>query len=178
MDLELKEIEKAVQRLKGTIHRTKIEKSTTFSDMTGGEVYLKFENQQKTGSFKIRGASNKIAALIERNEITSGVASSAGNHAQGVAYASHVHGIPATIVMPKSTPIAKVAATEGYGAKVVLHGDCYDDAYNKAVEIQETEGATFLHPYDDRLYKAYKPQSENHRSSGRWRSGYRKILQK
>lgn len=149
MDLELKEIEKAAQRLKGTIHRTKIEKNTTFSNMTGGEVYLKFENQQKTGSFKIRGASNKIAALIERGEIKAGVASSAGNHAQGVAYASHVHGIPATIVMPKSTPIAKVAATEGYGAKVVLHGDCYDDAYNKAVEIQETEGATFLHPYDD-----------------------------
>ncbi|HIT84947.1 MAG TPA: threonine ammonia-lyase [Candidatus Ornithomonoglobus intestinigallinarum] len=149
MDLELKEIEKAAQRLKGTIHRTKIEKSTTFSNMAGGEVYLKFENQQKTGSFKIRGAANKIAALIERGEIKSGVASSAGNHAQGVAYASHVHGIPATIVMPKSTPIAKVAATEGYGAKVVLHGDCYDDAYNKAVEIQETEGATFLHPYDD-----------------------------
>ncbi len=149
MDLELKEIEKAAQRLKGTIHRTKIEKSTTFSNMSGGDVYLKFENQQKTGSFKIRGAANKIAALIERGEIKSGVASSAGNHAQGVAYASHVHGIPATIVMPKSTPIAKVAATEGYGAKVVLHGDCYDDAYNKAVEIQETEGATFLHPYDD-----------------------------
>lgn len=149
MDLELKEIEKAAQRLKGTIHRTKIEKSTTFSNMSGGEVYLKFENQQKTGSFKIRGAANKIAALIERGEIKSGVASSAGNHAQGVAYASHVHGIPATIVMPKSTPIAKVAATEGYGAKVVLYGDCYDDAYNKAVEIQETEGATFLHPYDD-----------------------------
>ena len=149
MDLELKEIEKAAQRLKGTIHRTKIEKNTTFSNMTGGEVYLKFENQQKTGYFKIRGASNKIAALIERGEIKAGVASSAGNHAQGVAYASHVHGIPATIVMPKSTPIAKVAATEGYGAKVVLHGDCYDDAYNKAVEIQETEGATFLHPYDD-----------------------------
>lgn len=149
MDLELKEIEKAAQRLKGTIHRTKIEKNTTFSQMTGGEIYLKFENQQKTGSFKIRGASNKIAALIERDEITSGVASSAGNHAQGVAYASHVHGIPATIVMPKSTPIAKVSATQGYGAKVVLHGECYDDAYKKAVEIQEKEGATFLHPYDD-----------------------------
>lgn len=149
MELVLKEIEKAAQRLKGTIHRTKIEKSTTFSAMSGGEIYLKFENQQKTGSFKIRGASNKIAALIERGEITSGVASSAGNHAQGVAYASKVHGIPATIVMPKSTPIAKVAATEGYGANVVLHGDCYDDAYAKAVEIQETQGATFLHPYDD-----------------------------
>ena len=146
MDLELKEIELAAKRLEPTIHRTKIESSKTFSDMTGGEIYLKFENQQKTGSFKIRGASNKIAALVERGEITSAVASSAGNHAQGVAYASHVHNIPATIVMPKSAPIAKVSATEGYGAKVVLYGDCYDDAYKKAVEIQEKEGATFLHP--------------------------------
>ena len=124
MDLELKEIELAAKRLEPTIHRTKIESSKTFSDMTGGEIYLKFENQQKTGSFKIRGASNKIAALVERGEITSAVASSAGNHAQGVAYASHVHNIPATIVMPKSAPIAKVSATEGYGAKVVLYGDC------------------------------------------------------
>ncbi|MBQ3471908.1 MAG: threonine ammonia-lyase [Clostridia bacterium] len=149
MDLELKEIEKAAQRLAPTIHRTKIEQSTTFSNMSGADVYLKYENQQKTGSFKIRGASNKIAALVERGEIKAAVASSAGNHAQGVAYASHVHGIPSTIVMPKSTPIAKVSATEGYGAKVVLHGDCYDDAYNKACEITEKEGATFLHPFDD-----------------------------
>ncbi|MCI8404479.1 MAG: threonine ammonia-lyase [Clostridia bacterium] len=147
--MELKDIEKAAKRLEATIHRTKIESSKTFSTMTGGDIYLKFENQQKTGSFKIRGASNKIAALVERGEIKAAVASSAGNHAQGVAYASHVHNIPATIVMPKSTPIAKVSATEGYGAKVVLHGDCYDDAYNKAVEIQEKEGATFLHPFDD-----------------------------
>lgn len=149
MDLKLKDIELAAKRLEPTIHRTKIESSNTFSRMSGGEIYLKYENQQKTGSFKIRGASNKIAALVERGEIKSAVASSAGNHAQGVAYASHVHGIPATIVMPKSTPIAKVSATEGYGAKVVLYGDCYDDAYNKAVEIQEKEGATFLHPFDD-----------------------------
>lgn len=149
MDLKLKDIELATKRLEPTIHRTKIESSKTFSQMSGGEIYLKYENQQKTGSFKIRGASNKIAALVERGEIKSAVASSAGNHAQGVAYASHVHGIPATIVMPKSTPIAKVSATEGYGAKVVLYGDCYDDAYNKAVEIQEKEGATFLHPFDD-----------------------------
>ncbi|MEE1224469.1 MAG: threonine ammonia-lyase [Clostridia bacterium] len=149
MDLSLKEIELAAKRLENTIHRTKIERSTTFSNMSGAEVYLKCENQQKTGSFKIRGASNKIAALVERGELKSAVASSAGNHAQGTAYASHVNGIPATIVMPKSTPIAKVAATEGYGAKVVLHGDCYDDAYNKAVEIVEKEGATFIHPYND-----------------------------
>ncbi len=149
MDLPLKEIELAAKRLENTIHRTKIEKSTTFSNMSGADVYLKYENQQKTGSFKIRGASNKIAALIERGELKAAVASSAGNHAQGTAYASHVNGIPATIVMPKSTPIAKAAATEGYGAKVVLHGECYDDAYNKAVEIAEKEGATFIHPYDD-----------------------------
>lgn len=149
MDLELKEIELAAKRLKNTIHRTPIERSTTFSRLAGADIYLKYENQQKTGSFKIRGASNKIAALVERNEADSVVASSAGNHAQGVAYAAHVHGIKATIVMPKAAPIAKAQATEGYGAKVVLHGECYDDAYNKAVEIQKEEGATFLHPFDD-----------------------------
>lgn len=149
MDLDLKQIEAAAKRLAPIIHKTQIERSTTFSDMTGGEIYLKYENQQKTGSFKIRGASNKIAALVERGEVTSVVASSAGNHAQGVAYAAKVNNIPATIVMPKSTPIAKVSATEGYGANVVLFGDCYDDAYNKAREIQEKEGATFLHPFDD-----------------------------
>ncbi len=149
MNLELNEIEKAAERLEGTIHSVPLERSTTFSAMTGGEIYLKYENQQKTGSFKIRGASNKIAAMCERGEIKAAVASSAGNHAQGVAYASHVHGIPATIVMPKAAPIAKVQATEGYGAKVVLYGDCYDEAYARALEICEEEGATFLHPFDD-----------------------------
>lgn len=147
--MNLEQIEKAAKRLEPTIHRTHIEKSKTFSELAGAEVYLKYENQQKTGSFKIRGASNKIAALAERGEVKSVVASSAGNHAQGVAYAAHVHNIPATIVMPKAAPIAKVQATEGYGAKVVLCGDCYDDAYNKALEICESEGATFLHPFDD-----------------------------
>lgn len=149
MDLPLSEIELAAKRLANTIHKTNLDKSTTFSEMTGGEVYLKLENQQKTGSFKIRGASNKIAALVERGEIQSAVASSAGNHAQGTAYASKVHGIPATICMPKSTPIAKIEATKGYGANVVLSGECYDDAYSKALEIVEKEGATFIHPFDD-----------------------------
>lgn len=143
MDLELREIELAAKRLEKTIHRTPVERSKTFSELAGADVYLKYENQQKTGSFKIRGASNKIAALVERGEAKSVVASSAGNHAQGVAYAAHVHNIPATIVMPKAAPIAKVQATEGYGAKVVLCGDCYDDAYKKALEICENEGATF-----------------------------------
>ena len=149
MELLLKDIECAAERLKPILHHTELDMSSTFSEMTGGEVYLKCENRQKTGSFKIRGASNKIAALVERGGVTSVVASSAGNHAQGVAYAAHKFGIPATIVMPASASIAKVQATQGYGANVILHGDCYDDAYARACQVCEAEGATFLHPYND-----------------------------
>lgn len=149
MELLLKDIECAAERLKPILHHTELDMSSTFSGMTGGEVYLKCENRQKTGSFKIRGASNKIAALVERGGVTSVVASSAGNHAQGVAYAAHKFGIPATIVMPASASIAKVQATQGYGANVILHGDCYDDAYARACQVCEAEGATFLHPYND-----------------------------
>ena len=150
MDISLRELECAAERLKGVLHHTELDLSATFSRMTGGQIYLKCENRQKTGSFKIRGASNKIAALIESGAKGAVVASSAGNHAQGVAYAAKRFGIPATIVMPKAAPIAKVQATEGYGARVVLSGDCYDDAYAEARRICEEEGATFLHPYDDR----------------------------
>lgn len=149
MELKLQEIELAAQRLKPVLHHTELDMSSTFSAMTGGQIYLKCENRQKTGSFKIRGASNKIAALVERGEVKSVVASSAGNHAQGVAFAAKNFGIPATIAMPATAPIAKVQATQGYGANVVLSGDCYDDAYAKACEICEAEGATFLHPYND-----------------------------
>ncbi len=149
MELTLRDFERAAKRLDGMVHETELGCSTTFSDMVKGEVWLKYENRQKTGSFKLRGAGNKIAALCERGEVKSVVAASAGNHAQGVAYASHMKGIPATIVMPKSTPIAKVQATEGYGARVVLCGECYDDAYDRAMQICQEEGATFLHPFDD-----------------------------
>lgn len=149
VEIPLQEFERAAQRLKGVLHHTELDLSATFSAMTGGNIYLKYENSQKTGSFKIRGASNKIAALVERGETGAVVASSAGNHAQGVAYAAHRFGIPATIVMPKTAPIAKAKATEGYGANVLLAGDCYDDAYAKACEICEQEHATFLHPYND-----------------------------
>ena len=149
MELELYDFERAAERLKPILHHTELDLSSTFSKLTGGKVYLKCENRQKTGSFKIRGASNKIACMIERGERCPVVASSAGNHAQGVAYASSRFGIPATIVMPKAAPIAKVQATEGYGAKVVLTGSCYDDAYNEALRICEEEGAKFLHPYND-----------------------------
>ena len=149
MEIQLRDLELAAERLKPILHHTELDLSSTFSAMTGGSIYLKCENRQKTGSFKIRGASNKIAAMIEQGKACPVVASSAGNHAQGVAYAAKKFGIPATIVMPKAAPIAKVQATEGYGAKVVLAGDCYDDAYAEACRICKEEGAEFLHPYND-----------------------------
>ena len=147
--IALGEFERAAERLRGMLHHTELDLSATFSEMSGGRVYLKCENRQKTGSFKIRGASNKLAAMIERGERRSVVASSAGNHAQGVACAAHRYGVPATIVMPSAASIAKVQATEGYGAKVVLAGSCYDEAYAEACRICEEENAAFLHPYND-----------------------------
>ena len=149
VDISISEIWRAKKRLSPVLHHTELDPSSTFSGMTGGEIYLKCENRQKTGSFKIRGASNKIACMMERGESAPVVASSAGNHAQGVAYAAHRFGLPATIVMPKAAPIVKVQATEGYGAKVVLAGDCYDDAYAEACRICQEEGAVFLQPYND-----------------------------
>ncbi len=147
--MELKEIEQAAARLRSVVHKTPLCSSRTFSEMSGAELYLKCENLQKTGSFKVRGAYNKIAKLAENGQATSVVASSAGNHAQGVAYASSAVGISSTIVMPRGAPIAKISATEGYGATVVLHGDCYEDAFSKAMEIQQKTGAVFVHPFDD-----------------------------
>lgn len=147
--LTLLDIEKAASRLKDVLHKTPLQHSNTFSEMAGCKVYLKYENLQKTGSFKIRGAYNKISELLERGNTKSVVASSAGNHAQGVAFAASKLGINATIVMPKTTPIAKVKATEGYGAEVILHGACYDDAYDKAMEIYKETNAEFIHPFND-----------------------------
>ena len=142
MAISLADIEKAAERLRPVLHHTELDLSSTFSKMTGGKVYLKCENRQKTGSFKIRGASNKIAAMVERGEAAPVVASSAGNHAQGVACAAAKFSSPATIVMPKAAPIAKVQATAGYGAKVVLHGDCYDDAKKLAEMVTAEFGIT------------------------------------
>ena len=149
MKIAYEEFTTARDRLAPILHHTELEHSATFSRMTGGNIYLKCENRQKTGSFKLRGAGNKLAAMAERGENCPVVASSAGNHAQGVAYAATALSIPATIVMPKAAPIAKVQATERYGAKVVLCGDCYDDAYAEACRICKEEGAKFLHPYND-----------------------------
>lgn len=147
--LTINDFQTAAERLKNVIHRIPLSSSKTFSEMSGAEVYLKYENQQKTGSFKVRGAYNKIMKRYEEGGLQAVVASSAGNHAQGVAFAASRIGVPATIVMPRSTPIAKVSATKGYGAKVVLHGAIYDEAYAKACEIVEEEGAEFIHPFDD-----------------------------
>lgn len=147
--MSIKHIEEAKKRLKGVVHKTPLERSHTFSNMAGAHVYLKFENLQKTGSFKIRGAYNKMAILAENELPNAVVASSAGNHAQGVAFAASQLGIPATIVMPRSAPIAKVSATQGYGAKVVLEGKVYDDAYSKAMEICKEQSGVFMHPFDD-----------------------------
>lgn len=147
--LSVNDFQTAAGRLKNVIHTIPLSSSKTFSEMSGAEVYLKYENQQKTGSFKVRGAYNKIMKRYEQGGLQAVVASSAGNHAQGVAFAASQIGVPATIVMPRSTPIAKVSATEGYGAKVVLHGAIYDEAYAKACEIVEKEGAEFIHPFDD-----------------------------
>lgn len=148
--LTINDFQAAADRLKNVIHKIPLSSSKTFSEMSGAEVYLKYENQQKTGSFKVRGAYNKIMKRHEEGGLQAVVASSAGNHAQGVAFAASRVGVPATIVMPRSTPIAKVSATKGYGAKVVLHGAIYDEAYAKACEIVAEEGAELIHPFDDK----------------------------
>ena len=144
-----KEVEMAAARLQGNIHNVKVTSSKTFSAMSGCDLFLKCENRQKTGSFKVRGAFNKLAKLKEEGKTNEVIASSAGNHAQGVSYASSKLGMHATIVMPKSTPIAKVLATKGYGADVVLAGDNYDECYEEALRLQKEKKATFIHPFDD-----------------------------
>lgn len=149
MKIQLAEIVQAAERLRKVIHKLPLSLSATFSKMSGAELYFKFENQQKTGSFKIRGAYNKIARHVLEHPTGGVVAASAGNHAQGVAFAASALGVPSTIVMPKSTPIAKISATQDYGAQVVLYGDCYDEAYQKALEIQSESGDTFIHPFND-----------------------------
>lgn len=147
--VELQDIWKARENLAGVIHCTNMDLSHTFSQLSGNKVYLKTENLQKTGSFKIRGAYNKISSLSEKERQKGVIAASAGNHAQGVAFGASKGGIPATIVMPAGAPLSKVIATRGYGATVILDGNVYDDAYNRAQKIQEETGAVFVHAFDD-----------------------------
>lgn len=139
----------AKERLTTVINKTQLIHSDVFSLESGNDVYIKPENLQRTGSFKIRGAYNKISKLTDEEKKKGVITSSAGNHAQGVAFAAQKLGIKAVIVMPKHTPLIKVEATEKYGAQVVLEGEVYDDAYRKALELQEKEGYIFVHPFND-----------------------------
>jgi threonine dehydratase len=135
--------------LRNMAHKTKLDHSTTFSRITQGEVYLKLENLQKTGSFKVRGATYAMSKFSDSEKRAGVIAASAGNHAQGVAYAASRLGIKSTIVMPAFSPIAKIQATESYGADVILFGESFDDALGRALEISEKTGATFLHAFND-----------------------------
>ena len=146
---KLEDFIKAKGKLSKVLLETHLIYSPIFSKESGNKVFIKPENLQKTGSFKIRGAYNKISNLTDAEKKRGVIASSAGNHAQGVAYGAKESGIKAVIVMPKSTPLIKVESTKQYGAEVILHGDVYDDAYKKAKELEEKEGYVFVHPFND-----------------------------
>ena len=146
---KLEDFIKAKEKLSKVLLETHLIYSPIFSKESGNKVFIKPENLQKTGSFKIRGAYNKISNLTDAEKKRGVIASSAGNHAQGVAYGAKESGIKAIIVMPKSTPLIKVESTKQYGAEVILHGDVYDDAYKKAKELEEKEGYVFVHPFND-----------------------------
>lgn len=147
--LQIADFESARERLKDALLETHLVYSPWFSKECANEVYIKPENLQRTGSFKIRGAYNKISKLSDEKKATGLIASSAGNHAQGVAYAASQMHVKSIICMPAHTPLIKVESTRGYGAEVVLHGEVYDDAYQKACELQKEHGYTFIHPFDD-----------------------------
>ena len=147
--LTLESFEQAAEIVKQVTQETKLIKSSYFSDLTGNKVYLKPENMQRTGAYKVRGAYYKISTLTEEERAKGLIAASAGNHAQGVAYAAHKFGAKAVIVMPTTTPLIKVERTKSYGADVILKGDVYDEACAYALELAEKEGYTFIHPFDD-----------------------------
>lgn len=147
--MKLQDFTTAREHLQKVLLPTHLIYSPIFSEESGNQIYIKPENLQKTGAFKIRGAYNKINKLTEEEKKRGVIASSAGNHAQGVAYAARELGIKAVIVMPKTTPLIKVQSTKKYGAEVVLYGDVYDDAYQKAKELEAQEGYVFVHPFDD-----------------------------
>lgn len=147
--LDLKHFQEAKKRVDEVIIPTPLIYSEAFSKECKNKVYIKPENLQRTGAFKIRGAYNKIVKMDDEAKAKGLIASSAGNHAQGVAYAASKLGVKATIVMPQHTPLIKVEATEAHGAEVVLAGEVYDEAYQKACDLQKEHGYTFVHPFND-----------------------------
>jgi threonine dehydratase len=154
MTVTLDDIQTAAQRLGGRIVRTPMQRSATLSEITGAEVWVKFENFQFTAAFKERGALNKLSQLTEAERRVGVVAMSAGNHAQGVAYHGAKLGIPVTIVMPVGTPFTKVEHTRKHGARVILHGNTLSESTTFAYQLKDREGLTFVHPYDDPLVVA------------------------
>ncbi|MBO5484093.1 MAG: threonine ammonia-lyase [Lachnospiraceae bacterium] len=147
--MTLDKFEEASEKVKEVTLPTNLIYSEYFSEMTGNKVYLKPENLQNTGAYKVRGAYYKISTLTEEEKTKGLITASAGNHAQGVANAAKIYGVPAVIVMPTTTPLIKVNRTKSYGADVVLHGNVYDESYQKAVELAQEEGYTFVHPFND-----------------------------
>ncbi len=147
--ITLSDIQAAASRIRESIYLSPCPRSEAFSEITGNQIYLKLDNQQRTGAFKERGALNRLLTLTETERRRGVITASAGNHAQGLAYHSGRHGIRALIVMPLTTPLTKVSATRGYGADVVLHGANYDEAYEEAVRRASIEGLTFVHAFDD-----------------------------
>lgn len=147
--MNLNTISFAYENIKDVIVKTPLLYSDVFSKKTGNKIYMKCENLQTTGAYKLRGALNKLRNLTDEEKERGVVCSSAGNHAQGVAYASNLLNINSTIVMPQTTPYLKVESTKNFGGNVVLHGEVYDDAYQKAKDIEKETGATFIHPFND-----------------------------
>jgi threonine dehydratase len=152
--LSLADVRAARERVAETARHTPLEYSHTFSEMTGADVHLKLETFQRTGAFKIRGATNRIATLPASERAAGVVTASAGNHAQGVALAASRMGVDATVVMPEDAPISKVNATRSYGAEVVLYGVDYDEAERRAHEIEREEGRYYVHAFDDPMVMA------------------------
>mgnify|MGYP001332401177 FL=1 len=147
--LTLEKFEEASEVVKQVTQETKLVYSDFYSAQTGNKVYLKPENMQFTGAYKLRGAYYKLSTLTKEEREKGLITASAGNHAQGVAYAAKCYGVKAVIVMPTTTPLIKVNRTKSYGAEVVLYGDVYDEACEHAYELAKEHGYTFIHPFDD-----------------------------
>ena len=147
--LTLESFEEALKKVHEVTQKTKLIESPHFSNLTGNRVWFKPENMQRTGAYKVRGSYYKISTLSDEERERGLITASAGNHAQGVAYAAQRYGVKATIVMPTATPLIKVERTRHYGAEVILYGDVYDESYEYACKLAEENGYTFVHPFDD-----------------------------
>lgn len=147
--IQLSDVQAALTRIRSDIRVSPCTHSETFSGVTKSKIFLKLDNQQRTGAFKERGALNKLLTLTAEERSRGVIAASAGNHAQGVSYHAGLHGIRASIVMPLPTPLTKVSATRAYGAEVVLHGANYDEAFDKALQLSRDESLTMIHAFDD-----------------------------